>query len=100
VTTTPVRVTAGLAIAAAAGTLAWGVVHTVREMFFHGFAVICSDGYPEYDARYCELPGGPSSAHVGAAVLVVAIALVARWGPRRRSGHLGLACEDVDGAQD
>ena len=91
--------TGGVALAAGATVLAWGVVHTVREMFFHGFASICSDVHPEYDARYCELPGGPSSLHVAVAVMVVVIALVARSVSRRRSGHVALAGEGVDAAQ-
>jgi hypothetical protein len=89
-------VTAGVALAAAAAVMAWGSVHTIREIFFHGFAPACSDGNPEYDARYCELPGGPSSLHVAAAMLVVVISLVALWAARRRSGHDSLAGESVD----
>lgn len=91
-----VRVTAGVALAAAAAVLAWGFVHTIREIFVHGFAPACSDGHPDYDARYCELPGGPSALHVASAMLVVVVALVALWAARRRSGHDSLASESVD----
>lgn len=81
------RVTAAVAIAAAVVVLVWGLVHMVREVLIHGFAPTCSDGHPEYDARYCELPGGPSSLLVAAAVAAVVLALVGLWVARRRSRH-------------
>lgn len=79
---------AGVALAAAAAVLAWGSVHSVREVLLHGFAPSCSDGHPERVARHCELPGGPSSVHVAAAVAVVVLALVGLWVTRRRSRHV------------
>ena len=99
-TKTRVRVTAWVALAPAVAVLVWGLVHTVREVFFHGFAPSCSDGHPEYDARYCELPGGPSSLLVAASVGVVVLALVVLCFARRRSGRAGLAGADtVDATQ-
>jgi hypothetical protein len=89
-----------VALAAAAVVLIWGLVHTVREVFFHGFAPNCSDGHPEYDARYCELPGGPASLLVAAAVVVVVLALVVLGVARRRADRAGLAGADtVDATQ-
>jgi len=91
-------VTAVVALAAAVAVVAWGFVHTIREIFFHGFAPTCSDGHPEYDARYCELPGGPTSFQVVAAVLVVVIALVTLRVVRRRSSHDSIVGESLDAA--
>lgn len=86
---THARVTAYVVLATAVTVLGWGFVHAVREVFFHGFAPMCSDGNPERDARFCELPGGPSSFHVAAAVAAVVLALVALWVARRRSAQVG-----------
>jgi hypothetical protein len=78
-------------LSAAVAVLVWGCVHLIRETRFHGFAPSCSDGHPEYDARYCELAGGPSLLHVAGAALVAAVALgalrVSRRSTRVRSGR-------------
>ena len=88
-TRTRLRIAAYVAAAAAVAVLVWGGVHTIREIMFHGFAPICSDGQPEYDARYCELAGGPSFLQLAAAVVVGTLALGSLWLVRRRSAHVG-----------
>ncbi len=75
--------------------LGWGLVHPTREIVSFGFSPSCSDGRPEYDARYCELPGGPSSLHVAAAMAVVVLALLALWVARRHPSQVG---PDADSA--
>lgn len=90
-TRTRLRVAAYVAAAAAVAVLVWGGVHTIREIMFHGFAPICSDGHPEYDARHCELAGGPSFPQLAAAVVVGTLALGSLWLARRRSAHVGPA---------
>jgi hypothetical protein len=80
---------ARVALTGAVAVLIWGCVHTIREIAFHGFAPVCSDGHPEYSARYCELPGGPSFLQVGAAVVVGTLALGSLWVARRRSAPAG-----------
>ena len=83
-------VAVGAAGAAALAVLAWGGLHTVREVMFHGFSPTCSDGHPEYDVRYCELAGGPSFLQLAAAVVVVVgvLAVGSLWLVRRRSTHV------------
>lgn len=87
-TRTRLRMAAYVAVAAAVAVLVWGGVHTIREIMFHGFAPICSDGHPEYDPRYCELAGGPSFHQLAAAVVVGTFALGSLWLVRRRSAHV------------
>ena len=76
-----------VALVVAVAVVGWGWVHTIREIGFHGFAPVCSDGHPEYSVQSCELPGGPSSLQVGAAVVIAVLALGTLWAVHRRSAR-------------
>ncbi len=63
----------------AMGLMLWGAFHASNEVLFHGFAVSCSDGNPEFDPDYCGITWRAGAPHLIAVGVGLALLLVAVW---------------------